>query len=375
MLQVQTVEPVSPSRLQPRCPRDLVTICLKCLEKSRASAMSVRSTWPRTFAAFWTGRRSGPGPSARCASAEVDAAAACGGGAHRTADTHSPSRRGDGEWFWWQAERGLKKAEDSPGKERAAQAERVATLDRYRIASRTANGWQTILARAEELLDSCSDEQRLEWEWRYLDRLRHSALQTWSGHTDGIRALAVHPAGRQVVSAGRDRHTARVGPRDRDQSRLDSSGQSGIMAVAYSRDGRMLATCDSQRRVKLIDPKTGESRMITYGGEGEVGVSTLAFDPVEPLPGDRQPQDGPDLGHARPANVPRVGGPRQRDHEDCIRSHRPHPGDDFARDQALAMGVGFDQADEYLERPLGRIPPTWPTARTGSGWCPAVATA
>ncbi|HUQ71886.1 MAG TPA: serine/threonine-protein kinase, partial [Planctomycetaceae bacterium] len=31
VIQVQTVEPVSPSRLQPKCPRDLVTICLKCL--------------------------------------------------------------------------------------------------------------------------------------------------------------------------------------------------------------------------------------------------------------------------------------------------------------------------------------------------------
>jgi tetratricopeptide (TPR) repeat protein len=33
VLQVQTVEPVPPSRLQPKLPRDLTTICLKCLEK------------------------------------------------------------------------------------------------------------------------------------------------------------------------------------------------------------------------------------------------------------------------------------------------------------------------------------------------------
>jgi serine/threonine protein kinase/tetratricopeptide (TPR) repeat protein len=33
ILQVRCLEPVSPSQLQPNCPRDLVTICLKCLQK------------------------------------------------------------------------------------------------------------------------------------------------------------------------------------------------------------------------------------------------------------------------------------------------------------------------------------------------------
>jgi serine/threonine-protein kinase len=36
LLQVQTQEPVSPSRLQPKLPRDLTTICLRCLEKEPA---------------------------------------------------------------------------------------------------------------------------------------------------------------------------------------------------------------------------------------------------------------------------------------------------------------------------------------------------
>src|SRR5439155_18653356 len=33
LLQVQSVDPVSPSRLQPKVPRDLATICLQCLQK------------------------------------------------------------------------------------------------------------------------------------------------------------------------------------------------------------------------------------------------------------------------------------------------------------------------------------------------------
>src|SRR5207248_2710235 len=33
LVQVTDHEPVPPSQLQPRCPRDLNTICLKCLQK------------------------------------------------------------------------------------------------------------------------------------------------------------------------------------------------------------------------------------------------------------------------------------------------------------------------------------------------------
>ena len=55
---VRRESPVPPSRVNPRVPRDLEVICLKCLEKDPRGGTRRRSNCPRTWPDTWRGSRS-----------------------------------------------------------------------------------------------------------------------------------------------------------------------------------------------------------------------------------------------------------------------------------------------------------------------------
>lgn len=196
--QVRHEEPVSPSRLQPRLPRDLVTICLKCLEKEPrrryASAAALAEDLRRFLehepirarpvglverTGKWARRR----PAVAGLILAVVAVLFCGLGATG--------------WQWRHAERRRLEAED-------ANRAKEAALDRQRIALAQREWLADNATRADELLAECSVEQKQQWEWRYLQRLCNSELATFTEPTAPVRSLAFRPDGRALAAVCAD---------------------------------------------------------------------------------------------------------------------------------------------------------------------------
>jgi len=59
-MQVRIADPVPPSRLVPRLPRDLETICLKCCGKSRRNATPAPKSWRTIWGVIEPGSRLRP---------------------------------------------------------------------------------------------------------------------------------------------------------------------------------------------------------------------------------------------------------------------------------------------------------------------------
>ena len=93
-----TQEPVPPRRLQPKVPRDLETICLKCLEKDPQTLRQRRRPGRRP-GRFLRGARSRPGRRRPGKGGQVGPAAAGGGLAP------GGKRSGAGEYLVWYTSR------------------------------------------------------------------------------------------------------------------------------------------------------------------------------------------------------------------------------------------------------------------------------
>jgi WD40 repeat protein/serine/threonine protein kinase len=207
LLQVPHTDPVPPTRLQPKVPADLETICLKCLEKeprkryvsAQALADDVRRFLEAkpilarpagVFERSWKWAKRRPGVAALLAMLLVVSVLGFTGVT----------------WQWLRAEdkaeqEAAARREATRQQEEADKARRDAETSLYfsRITQAEMHWRDNNVMQAEQLLDLCPAHFR-GWEWHYLKRLCHADLATLE-HRYWVNVAAYSPDGRLLATA------------------------------------------------------------------------------------------------------------------------------------------------------------------------------
>jgi WD40 repeat protein/serine/threonine protein kinase len=284
LLQVVRRAPLSPRDLQPGTPRDLETICLKCLEKEPAKRYTTagelagdlgrfldhkpiraRPLRPLGRLARW-GRRN-PVPAGLLSALGVTGLVAL------TAIL----------WQWRNAEHARRKA--IAAQQHAEWARKAERWERYRsnIAAAAAALQLQNSGTASRALEAAPPEHR-NWEWRHLhSQLDNSyGVMPWMVPTSGLSGSwqlpVVSPSGEQIAILDSDGLAIHLWDATTGAAIGSLRGHEGpINALAYSPDGKRLASCSSDKTIRLWDTAAAKEAAELRGHEKP--VEWLAYSP------------------------------------------------------------------------------------------------
>ncbi len=137
------------------------------------------------------------------------------------------------------------------------------------------------LGRALKLLDACPEDLR-EWEWHYLMRLCRVEPLVLRDKTE-INGVAFSPDGKWLASAGGDGLVKIWNSKTGDVDQTVPAHTGSVACVTFHTDGRHLASAGADRQVKVWDLTT---RKEVFSGPCDAirkfgGAYTVAFSPPD----------------------------------------------------------------------------------------------
>ena len=114
------------------------------------------------------------------------------------------------------------------------------------------------------------------FEWHYWDRLIHSPLLDLNGHSDAVTSVAFSPDGKFLASASWDK-TIKVWDAKSGQETLSLRHPGGAGTIVFSPDAKRLASAGSDGTLRVWDVMSGQETLRIPGHTEE--VSDVVFSP------------------------------------------------------------------------------------------------
>jgi WD40 repeat protein/tRNA A-37 threonylcarbamoyl transferase component Bud32 len=291
VMQVLAAEPVPPSRLQPKLPRDLEVITLECLRKEPGKRYASAEDLAEDLRRFREGEPIRARPAGRLERAwkwakrrpAVAGLLALGAAA-------AVSALAGGIWYVRAAEqaqvaadmrdlRDLAERQRDEADRQRALARRYLYLAQMSLATREWQEGRTerALCLLEVQQPSGSEPDQRGFEWHYLWRQGRTALATLELGGEAVLSVAVSPDGKWVAAGCADR-TVRVWDLAAAREKRVLRGHGGMVShVAFSPNGKRIASASEDRTVKVWDVREGRELRSFKGHDGP--VHSVAFSP------------------------------------------------------------------------------------------------
>jgi WD40 repeat protein/serine/threonine protein kinase len=285
-------EPISLRRLAPRLPRDMETICFKCLEKKAErryrSALELAEDLERYLAGVpirarrssmwergvkWARRR--PAMAGLLAVLLLSLSAMVGIWVYKTFQLQKMLDERTSEL------RSEQDARDSEARQRQAELRRELRLDRYVADIRQAEQFRQ-LGEISQCYNFMTSRRWIEgeddprgFEWRYLRNWCDSEPRHLEGHKAAVRCVRFHPDGRMLASGSADQ-TIRFWDADTGAPLGTLADHSKASGITFSPDGRTLASANDGH-IQMWD--VAERRPQAVVLERVSYVDTIEFSP------------------------------------------------------------------------------------------------